>query len=312
MRWTIPSRNIDGSRVTDLLGFKVFRQIRPLDSGPGEPCSLAFEAVAAIHWDFPQGVRPEKGTVFWQEKALVPQREYTYFVQAYNRYRSLSPESNRVRILWENPPAAPGKVHLRKEDRALEITWEAASLSADGREMGDFEGFNIYRRSEGELFPFAPLNADRIPGNKFWDGQVELGKPYFYVVRAVRNFRGTLIEGPSSPVVQGVPEKLIPPAVPTGLVAVWEKEGVVLRWDKNPEPDIAGYNLYRREKEKKEFVLLNSGLITEPYFLDASANLQHSYIYRLQAVDSSPSKNESDFSREEEVSPPPATPEHRK
>jgi len=302
LRWKVPARNIDGSRLTDLFGFKVFRQTRPLASGPCEPCSLAFELVAKIDTEFPQGARLEKGMVFWQETALRPQNEYTYFVQASNRYRSSSPESNRVKVLWDDPPAPPGKVHLRKEDRALEITWEPVSLLVDRREMIDFKGFNIYRRSEGEIFSLSPMNAEPIPDKRYWDGQVELGRQYSYEVRAVRNFHGTLIEGPSSEVVQGVPEKRIPPSIPTGLVAVWQKEGVALRWDKNPEPDVAGYNLYRREKEGKEFVPVNPRLIPEPYFLDGSADLQRSYIYRLQAVDSSPSRNESDFSKDVEIS----------
>lgn len=302
LRWKIPTRNMDGSRLTDLLGFKVFRQVRPLDSAPCEPCSLAFEPVAEIDKDFPKVPRVEKGMVFWQETAVRPKNEYTYFVQVYNRYRSPSPESNRVKILWDDPPAAPGKVHLRKEDRALEITWEPVSLLVDGREMVDFRGFNIYRRSEGEILSLSPLNAEPIPDRRYWDGQLELGKQYSYEVRTVRDFHGTLIEGASSEVVRGVPQKLIPPSVPTGLVAVWQQEGVALRWDINPEPDMAGYNLYRREKEGKEFVLINPRLIREPYFLDASADLQQSYIYRLQAVDSSPSRNESDFSKEVEIS----------
>jgi fibronectin type 3 domain-containing protein len=259
--------------------------------------------VAEINLDFPHEVRLEKGMVLWQEKTLVSQKEYNYFVQGYNRFRSPSPESNRVKIFWDDPPPAPGKVDLRKEDRALEIVWDSIPLSSESRERRDFQGFNIYRRTAGEPFPFSPLNADPIPGNQYWDGQADLGKQYSYAVRAVRNFRGTLIEGPSSAIVQGIPEKRIPPAIPTGLVAVWQKEGVVLRWDKNPEPDVAGYNLYRREKEGKEFVLLNPGLIAEPYYLDGSADSQRSYIYRLQAVDASPTRNESDFSKEVEVSP---------
>ena len=302
LRWTVPTRNIDGSRLTDLLGFKVLRQARPLTSGPCEPCSLNFEPVAEIDMDFPKGARLERGMVLWQDTAVRPQNEYTYFVQGYNLYRSPSPESNRVKIFWDDPPVAPGRVTLRKEDRALEITWEPVSLLVDRREMVDFKGFNIYRRSEGELFSLSPLNADPIPDKRYWDGKVELGKQYSYEVRTVRNFRGTLIEGPSSAVVQGVPEKRLPPSVPTGLVAVWQRDGVALRWDKNPEPDIAGYNLYRRGKEEKEFVKMNPRLIMEPYFLDGSADLQRSYIYRLQVVDSSPSRNESDFSKEVEIS----------
>jgi hypothetical protein len=309
LQWKVPDRNIDGSRLTDLLGFRVFRQARPLAGPPCESCPHAFALVAEIDMDFPKAARIERGVVFWQETDARPQNEYIYFVQVYNRYRSASPESNRVKIFWEDPPAAPEKVNLRKEDRALEITWEPVSLLVDGRQMVDFRGFNIYRRNEGEIFSLSPLNAEPVLERRYWDGQVELGKQYFYVVRAVRDFHGTLIEGPSSGIVQGVPEKLLPPSVPTGLVAVWQLEGVALRWDINPEPDIAGYNLYRRDKEEKGFVRINPRLITENYFLDGSADLQHTYLYRLQAVDSSPSRNESDFSREVEVSPTGPAPE---
>ncbi len=303
LQWKVPERNIDGSRLTDLLGFKVFRQARPLAGPPCESCPLAFELAAEIDMDFPKAARVEKGMVLWQETGARPQNEYTYFVQVYNRYRSASPESNRVKVFWDDPPAAPGKVNLRKEDRALEITWEPVSLLVDGRQIVDFRGFNIYRRNEGEIFSFSPLNDEPILERRYWDGQVELGKQYSYVVRAVRNFHGTVIEGPSSEWVQGVPEKILPPSIPTGLVAVWQPGGVALRWDYNPEPDIAGYNLYRREKEEKEFELINSRLIKESYFLDGSTDPQHTYLYRLQAVDSSPSRNVSDFSREVEVSP---------
>ena len=303
LRWTVPARNMDGSRLTDLLGFKVFRQALPLTPGPCQPCPATFEPVAEIDMDYPRGVRLERGIILWQDKAVSPQNEYTYFIQAYNLYRSPSPESNRVKIFWDDPPAAPTKADLRKEDRALEITWKLAPRLVNGMEMVDFQGFNIYRRSEGELFSLSPLNAEPIPDQRYWDGKVELGKRYSYEVRTVRKFRGTLIEGPSSDVVQGVPEKLIPPVMPTGLVAVWQRDGLALRWDENPEPDIAGYNLYRRGKEEKKFVKMNPRLIMEPYFLDSSAELRQSYVYRLQAVDSSPSRNESDFSKEVEISP---------
>ncbi len=309
LHWKVPDRNIDGSRLTDLSGFKVFRQAHPLAGPPCESCPLAFELAAEIDMDFPRAARVEKGAVLWQETGTRPQNEYIYFVQVYNRYRSASPESNRVKIFWDDPPAAPGKVNLRKEDRALEINWEPVSLLIDGRQMVDFRGFNIYRRSEGENFSLSPLNAEPVPERRYWDGQVELGTRYSYVVRAVRNFHGTLIEGPSSEWVQGVPEKLLPPSIPAGLVAVRQLDGVALRWDSNPEPDIAGYNLHRREKEGKEFLLINSRLITESYFLDSSADPQHTYLYRLQAVDSSPSRNVSDFSREVEVSPAGPAPE---
>jgi fibronectin type 3 domain-containing protein len=169
--------------------------------------------------------------------------------------------------------------------------------------MADFSGFNLYRRGEGELFGFFPLNPELIKENRFQDAVLENGKRYYYQVRAVRNFRGTLIEGLSSVVASGIPEKRTPPSPPTGLVAALQKEGVALRWNPNPEADIAGYNVYRREKGESAFTRINPKLITENYFLDREADPQKTYFYRLKAVDTSPARNESEFSKEVEVSP---------
>ena len=127
---------------------------------------------------------------------------------------------------------------------------------------------------------------------------------YSYEVRAVRNFRGTLIEGPASAVVEGIPEKKIPPSPPRGLLAVYQEGGIALRWDENPEPDIAGYDVYRRAEEEETFRKMNPHLIREPHFLDPSADPRKSYTYRLKAVDSSGIPKESDFSQDADVSPP--------
>jgi len=147
------------------------------------------------------------------------------------------------------------------------------------------------------------VNPDLIKESRFLDAVLENGKRYDYQVRAVRNFRGTLIEGLSSAVARGVPEKLTPPSPPTGLVAAVQKEGIALRWNPNPEPDVAGYNVYRREKGESAFIKANPRLITENYFLDREADPHKTYFYRLKAMDTSPAKNESEFSKEVEVSP---------
>jgi len=208
-----------------------------------------------------------------------------------------------VTIFWDDPPIAPAKVSVQIEDKALEISWEFSSRLLNGKEMVDFAGFNIYRRGERERFGLFPLNPEPLKENRYLDAVLENGKRYYYEVRAVRNFRGTLIEGLSSAVASGVPEKRTPPSPPTGLVAAIQKEGVALRWDPNPEPDIAGYNVYRRGKGESDFTKINPQLITENYFLDKEADPQKAYFYRLKAMDTSPARNESDFSQEVGVSP---------
>jgi hypothetical protein len=212
-----------------------------------------------------------------------------------------------VKISWDQPPAAVEKVSIISEDQALEIRWDYAPRLQSGEKMTDPGGFYIYRRAEGGDFGFFPINPEPAPQSPYRDGLLANGKRYEYVVHALRNFNGTLIESSDSPIVSGVPEKRTPPSVPTGLVGVTrkeaEKKGAELRWNQNPEPDIAGYDVYRQEIGTEIYVKVNAQLVPEPYFFDSSADPGKSYRYRVKAVDNSPSKNQSDFSQEIELTP---------
>ena len=303
--WSMPTQNTDTSRLEDLLGFKVFRQSRSLSSSPCSDCPLDFQVVAEIDVEYPRGARVEGGRVLWQDTSVLPQHEYTYFVLSYNFYKSSSPESNRVTVFWDEAPPAPGEVSIKIQDRALEITWK---FSAPGKGWAESVGFNLYRRMEGERFGFFPLNPEPIRETRFVDGGLENGKRYYYEVRAVRNFLGTLVEGPASAVAEGVPEKLTIPSPPTGLLVAFQEGGAALRWNENPEPDIAGYDIYRKEEGETTFRKINPQLIKEPYFLDPTANPKKSYLYRLKAMNAS--TKESEFSQEVQVSPEPPAPKN--
>ena len=297
--WTIPTRSVEGAKFRDLLGFRVFRLDRSLDASCPE-CPANFKAVAEIDIDYPRGAQIEGGKVLWQDATIKPRNEYTYFVLSYNFYKVPSRESNRVKIFWDEPPSAPDAVRVRSDSQALEITWRSAPA---GKEEPSVAGFNLYRRAEGERFVFFPLNPEPVKGTRFVDGGLQNGKKYFYEVRAVRNLQGTLIEGPASGVAEGIPEKQIPPSPPRGLVAVFQEGGVALRWDENPEPDVAGYDVYRRAAEEETFRKINPAVVKQPYYLDATADPQKSYTYRLRAVDSPFPHRESEFSQDADVSP---------
>ena len=305
--WSFPSRNQDGSRLDDLQGFRILRQTQPLSPASCPECPLKFEKVGEFDLKFPKEGRVEGRRVWWQDPSLKPRNEYTYVVVAYNRYQTSGLESNRVKVSFHQPPGAVANVKVKSEDRLLEISWDFAPHLKNGENMNDPAGFNIYRKSEGGNFGFFPVNPAPLLQSPYRDGGLENGKRYEYVVRALRNFKGTPIEGPPSLVMAGMPEKILPPSQPTGLIGVirreGDKKGVELRWNRNPEPDVAGYDLYRQEKETDTPIKVNPQIITETYFFDATADPLKSHLYRLKARDNSPRRNESGFSQEAEVNP---------
>jgi uncharacterized protein len=307
LRWSMPSRNLDGTRLEDFLGFRVFRQERLSADSSCPDCPMNFEPVAEIDVEFPKGpVQIQGDQVMWRDPNVKIQREYVYFVMGYNVYGTPSPESNRTKISWDDPPAAPESAQVRSEDQALEVTWSYMSRLVSGKEMKGLAGFNLYRRTETERFSFFPLNPQPVPGNQYLDGALENERRYFYQVRAVRSVRGTLIEGAGSAVVSGVPEKRNPPSPPTGLVTARQADGVALRWNLNPEPDVAGYNLYRREIGAKESLKLNPQLISERYFLDTTADPRKSYEYTLTAVDTTGKESAPSQPADAEAMAPPS------
>jgi fibronectin type 3 domain-containing protein len=124
---------------------------------------------------------------------------------------------------------------------------------------------------------------------------------YFYSVRAIKRVVKTDVEGTGSPSIAVTPIKLILPSAPVGLVAIPLKEGMELSWRKNPEPDLLGYNIYRRMPGEPQFKVLNESPLTKETYLDTRVELGKEYEYAVKAVDNSPRRNESPPSEEVRV-----------
>lgn len=91
-----------------------------------------------------------------------------------------------------------------------------------------------------------------------------------------------------------------PPAAPLKLRLVSSDPVISLAWDKSKESDLAGYNLYRREKGKDGTLKkLSNGLLKKETYDDTSATTGITYIYYVTAVDNS--ANESGKSNEVEA-----------
>lgn len=96
------------------------------------------------------------------------------------------------------------------------------------------------------------------------------------------------VEGDDSNLVSITTKDIFPPAVPSGLQAVFSQVGqksfIDLTWIPDSDPDLAGYNVYRRTEDTQP-VKLNTDLVKTPAFRDESVQPGMKYFYSVSAVD---------------------------
>lgn len=105
LRWTIPERNTDGSKLTDLKGFKVLRSDARSDSSECPGCPKRFREMADI--DYTGRLREnggiKKGVMEFVDTDLNSGTIYTYKVLIYNFYGVFGERSNSVEVSWDMP-----------------------------------------------------------------------------------------------------------------------------------------------------------------------------------------------------------------
>ncbi len=117
----------------------------------------------------------------------------------------------------------------------------------------------------------------------YQDSTFEFGQSYVYSVRAFAGQGESAALTPPSHSAEVAAVDRFPPASPQNVRAVTIPGAVDLAWSPNSEADMAGYNVYRRERDS--LLQLNLGLLPAPLFHDPSATAGTRYLYRVTAVD---------------------------
>jgi fibronectin type 3 domain-containing protein len=96
------------------------------------------------------------------------------------------------------------------------------------------------------------------------------------------------IEGADSPEIKIFAHDVFPPAVPSGLQAVFSGPGqlafIDLIWAPVTDVDLDGYNVYRHE-EGAAPVKVNTERLKTPAYRDSSVASGKKYFYSVSAVD---------------------------
>ncbi|MGA2192621.1 MAG: hypothetical protein ABSG42_04490 [Nitrospirota bacterium] len=289
LAFEMPNKNTKGDPLTNLAGFEITRAEMP---GGQEGCQCNFEKVGYVDLDLPAPALVQGKRVVWAENpgALIFGRKYAYKVSAVNKDGFKGVEAGPVVVIFLMPPEAPRGLSVRPGNRVVYLNWSAVTKDEGGTRLDDFAGYNLYRVA-GESLP-RPVNAVPVKAARYEDSGLKNNETYRYTVAALRGKEPPFTEGPSAGPVGVTPSDKEPPLPPTGLRAVPGEGVVLISWEPNSEPDIAGYNLYR-ETAGGAPEKLTPAPQTRITYTDSTVSRGATYIYYVTAVDNAVPPNES-------------------
>lgn len=190
--------------------------------------------------------------------------------------------SNLVSIRVLPPVPAPANLVAASDPKGVRLRWRSPERS-----------FRVYRKAPGEK---APTLAGTSEAPEFADASAQFGTPYEYWVEALRD----QAESNRSESVVFTPKDEFPPEVPAGLTVVPGIGTVELVWDRNTEPDLRGYRVYRAEEGAAPARLAE--WVETPAYSDRAVQSGKKYRYTIAALDQA--GNESRQSAAVEVTAP--------
>ncbi len=143
-------------------------------------------------------------------------------------------------------------------------------------------GFFVYRRAKSGAYD-APLGEEPLEQPQLLDKTAPLAVTLCYVVRAAASSE-PLIESAASNEACLERRDISPPAAPTGLAVLPRAGGLELLWSPSPEPDLAGYRVYRASGGAAAERLAELPA-TQASYLDATAKPGTSYQYTISGFD---------------------------
>jgi hypothetical protein len=307
LSWTVPSVTTDRMTIRNLGATRICRALDAKLMQCGVPVG---EAAAQEHSSPPpqssstqsNSVHPSKQKVAGsytdslsaQLESDNPADFVTYGVEVPNTDGRAAGLSNQVRVSLGRTLPPPRDFAARVTGQGVVLTWTSDLPSADSTKPVRWV-YRVYRRPEGSSQQIvageAPAGSER--NITLTDSNIEWEKTYEYhaetvTVMSQEKQPELQIEGDDSPEVKVFMDDVFPPAVPSGLQAVFSGPGqkvfIDLVWAPVTDVDLDGYNVYRHE-EGTAAVKVNAEVVKTPAYRDANMASGRHYFYAVSAVD---------------------------
>jgi hypothetical protein len=186
--------------------------------------------------------------------------------------------SNLVPITVVEPLSTATAVTATPVTAGVQVSWQSSA-----------QQHRVLRR-DGPDQPYYSL-LTTVEANQWLDTTTEYGTQYFYVIQAVQKTGNREAESELSEAREVTPVDVFPPAIPAGLNAIAGTENIELVWERNTEPDLAGYRLYRAEGDGKLEKIAD--IPDRPSYSDRKVESGKRYRYAVSALDRSGNESKS-------------------
>ena len=308
LTFSMPPKTTAGERLTETPAIEILRGALKPDGSPEAKSFRIIETIpGALVGDYRAADKVQVvNRISPDELRAYPGAALAYRVRTRASRKRASADSNTVTVRIRPAPERITSVHAEVTEPAIELLWPAPTHTSAGDPLPAISEYRVYR---GEIDPASAGTAANdlsqakwkspltflasSPTNSYRDAAFDFGKSYLYTVRTVVPQDGSTVESSDSVPAIVTPRDIFPPAVPQGLVAaVLASEQnapseVDLSWSINTETDLAGYHVYKSERQDTPGQLVTPDLLLSPAYRDTSVQPGHRYWYSVTAVDRS-------------------------
>ena len=293
LKWTLPNRTTDRETVRSLGPTRICRDVDKLKDC-GTPVGQTLPLSKLPVTNSPQ--RPEGSFVDALPASVMsdsPDAFATYAVEVLNQNGHGAGLSNQVRVPLAQTLPPPVNFEAKLTRDGVVLSW--SSSASPTPQEGVHYVYRVYRYGVGnnERILVGELPFGNEQGYLLTDSNIEWQKTYEYRAQTVTllNVSGKPqieVEGDDTPAVRIFADDVFPPAVPTGLQAVFSGPGqkafIDLVWAPVTDADLDGYNVYRSE-DGGPFTKINSELVRAPAYRDSNVQSGKRFTYSVSSVD---------------------------